>query len=81
MNNTKSKWVSCVAIFFITMIGFISLGIRLNNTSKDINLLEEELVNNQAILSSTIDELTKTEEDLLAEIEVSNKLGLFLVMY
>ena len=75
MNKTKSTWVACIAIFSIMIVGFISFGIQLDKTSKEINLLEEELVNNQTILSSTIEELTKTEENLIAETEKSNKLN------
>ena len=75
MNKTKSAWVSCIAIFFITIIGFISFGINIYRASQAVDSLEEELINNQVILSSTIDELDETEEMLIAEIERSNTLS------
>jgi 3D (Asp-Asp-Asp) domain-containing protein len=62
-------------LLFIMIVGFISLGINIDRASTTVDSLEEELINNQVILSSTIDELNETEESLLAEIERSNKLS------
>ena len=64
MIKAKSALISCIVLLFIMSIGFISLGINIYKSSQEISLLEEELNNNQTILSSTIDELNIRTQEL-----------------
>lgn len=75
MNNTRSSIAAILTIIFIMTVGFISFGISIYRASQTVDSLEAELINNQTLLSSTMNELDASQEDLLAEIEKSNKLN------
>lgn len=75
MNKTKSSFAVCIVLLFIMIVGFLSFGINIYRASQAVDSLEEELLNNQTILSSTMNELDVTKESLFAEIEKSNKLS------
>ena len=62
-------------MLFIMIIGFTSFGINIYKASQVVDSLKEELINNQTLLSSTMNELDATKENLLTEIEKSTKLN------
>lgn len=78
MNNKRSLITSIFAMLFLMIIGFTSFGINIYRTSQAVDSLEEELINNKTLLSSTMNELEITKENLLAETEKSSELNEYL---
>jgi hypothetical protein len=75
MNNTKRFVAAFVALIFIMIVGFSSLGIAHYGALKNNETLEIELNDSKTALESVKNELASVQESLQIEIEKSASLN------